>query len=267
MENPLFGCMDTIRGKALVKLIFAAERGGSLTELAAAGFENATNFFSCGGYTHGTAAAIRRGSVVWISESCDVTELSGGFPADLGDKPFIRLSAGMVAKCIGSCVGRIVQRRVHDTGISFFYEYFLAFGKSDGDECGCFWCEYWCGAEIRDLYPADHGVGRCGDGIWRERLLVANGGCLLAAVAVQSGGQRYGKRVRAGENRLRRECGQCDRSERYGQFLERSGDGRIGDGDRGADSDAFAGTEQRTTFDTDGNVGRQLHSWFEVNSI
>ena len=31
--------MDTIRGKALVKLIFAAERGGSLTELAAAGFE------------------------------------------------------------------------------------------------------------------------------------------------------------------------------------------------------------------------------------
>ena len=78
----------------LLTLLFAAERGGSLTELAAAATENATNFFLAGRYTHGTTAAMRRGSVVSLSESCDDTEFSGRFLTDFGDKPFIRLSLG-----------------------------------------------------------------------------------------------------------------------------------------------------------------------------
>ena len=121
----------------MLTLLFAAETGGSLTELAAVQTDDATDFSFGGRYTHGTTAAMRRGSVVSLSESCDDTEFSGGFLTDFGDKPFIRFSAGLGTQRFGSGGGRTVWRAMHDTGLSLHDEYSLENRQPAGGECGC----------------------------------------------------------------------------------------------------------------------------------
>lgn len=166
MENPLFGIFFTMEDKALVTPLFAAERGGSLTELAAAGFENATNFFLRDGYTHGTAA-VRRGSDVCLSECGDVTELSGKPSVDSGDEPFIRVSAAMVAQRFGCGSGGTVRRRVHDSGISFSNECAVACSKSVTDWFDCLWMEPEYAKKNRNVCVAQHGAGGSCDGVER----------------------------------------------------------------------------------------------------
>ena len=150
----------------MLTLIFAAETGGSLTELAAEQAENATNFSSAYRYTHGTAAAMRRGSVVRLSESCDDTEFSGGFLTDFGDKPLIRLSAGLGTQRIGSGGGGTVWRAMHDTGLSLYDEYPLENRQSDGDECGCVRGQQHA-AQRWNVYSSELGAGRYCDGVWK----------------------------------------------------------------------------------------------------
>ena len=70
IENKALSSLSPMGDKVLVTPCFAAERGGSLTELAAGEAENATNFFPRGRYTHGTAV-MRRGSVARLSVCCD----------------------------------------------------------------------------------------------------------------------------------------------------------------------------------------------------
>ncbi len=141
-------------------LLFAAERGGSLTELAAAAAENATNFSPRRRYTHGTAAAMRRGSVVCLSEYGDDTELSGEFLADPGDKPVIRLSAGLGTQRIGSGCGWTVWGDLHDTGLSLYDEHPVADGEYGFDERNSIWMQQQYAAKMRHLCSAEHGAGR-----------------------------------------------------------------------------------------------------------